>query len=267
MPSLDRSSALRRTAQLMKKPGQVQGREVTTEGGRTGVTGRGGNFQPLGAAAQRRLQGGVAQAAQSPKPAWQQLRDAGVAGQGSAAANRTAAAALPGQPSVGGGRSPATMTFPGEPMKDPASELANIDRAPGIAPGVRDGIAQMGGPGQPYGGDGVMNELPTEFTPPRLGGFAPQGASPDLLAAIRSARGSMGAPAAGGGSPSLAARLAGVMPKPQEPMGASPGGEEPPPTGPMGSGGFNFLRRRPGQLGASPEARGGSGYASGAGMG
>jgi hypothetical protein len=264
MPSLDRSSALRRTAQLMKKPGQVQGREVTTEGGRTGVTGRGGNFQPLGAAAQRRLQGGVAQAAQPPKPAWRQLRDAGVAGQGSAAANRAAAAALPGQPSVGGGRMP--MTFPGEPMKDPATVLAEIDRGPSIAPGVRSGMDETAPGGAPYGADAVMHELPAELTPPRLGGFAPQGASPDLLAAIRSARGSMGAPAAGGGSPSLAARLAGVMPKPQEPIGASPG-EEPPPTGPMGSGGFNFLRRRPGQLGASPEARGGSGYASGAGMG
>lgn len=133
------------------------------------ITGRGGNVQQLGAAAQRRLQGGVTQAAQPPKLPWQQLRDAGVAGQGSSAANRTAAAALPGQPSVGGGRLP--MTFPGEPMKDPASVLANIDRAPGIAPGVRDGIGQMGDPGQPYGADGVMNELPGLF-PGGGGGMA-----------------------------------------------------------------------------------------------
>lgn len=46
---------------------QVQGRDVQTRNGQTGVIGRGGNFQPLGAAAQRGLQSG--QPAQAPAPA------------------------------------------------------------------------------------------------------------------------------------------------------------------------------------------------------
>jgi len=91
---------------------------------------------------------GVLQGPETPqqpnRPAWQVLRDAGMQGQGSAAANRAAAGALPAaQPQIGGGR------FPGGVADLPAAYNQ---------PGVRGALQQM----QSEGGAAMGESGPIE---------------------------------------------------------------------------------------------------------
>lgn len=57
MAPMNRSAALSAAAQKLNKPQQIQGRDVTTENGQTGITGAHGGFQQLGQAAQAKLRG------------------------------------------------------------------------------------------------------------------------------------------------------------------------------------------------------------------
>lgn len=59
MAPMNRSAALSAAAQKLNKPQQIQGRDVTTENGQTGITGAHGGFQQLGQAAQAKLRGFV----------------------------------------------------------------------------------------------------------------------------------------------------------------------------------------------------------------
>lgn len=162
------------------------------------LTGRGGNTQQLGAAAQRRLQG-----QQPAKPAWQQNAAAGIGGQGSAAANRAALAARqkpdiltampPEKPGMG-----RPIDLPGKPGMtetpgiNPGADLAAIASSGGLPAGG------MGGPGSDMGfmsGGGFMGEpMPfgggmASFTKPGAIGQMAQGAGGPMGAA-----GPMGGP-------------------------------------------------------------------------
>ena len=135
------------------------------------ITGRGGRTQQLGAAAQRRL--GQQSAAQPAKPAWQQLRDAGQQGTGSAAGNRAAAANPPYAVSK-------PLQLEGPPMPPPGG---------GMGPDGRSGAKPM----SPYGADGVMNELPALY-PGGGGGMASYlrpGAIGQLVQGVQGAAGPM----------------------------------------------------------------------------
>lgn len=57
MAPMNRSAALSAAAQKLNKPQQIQGRDVTTENGQTGITGAHGGFQQLGQAAKAKLRG------------------------------------------------------------------------------------------------------------------------------------------------------------------------------------------------------------------
>lgn len=174
--------------QKQKRPGgQFQQNLSGAQNG--AIQGAHGGTQQLGEAARRRLGaqgpnpagGGLnptpptMDPAQKP-PAWQALQQAGSGGQGSAAANRAAAAALPGfqpmpMPRPAGGDlqimdgAPGTVAFPGSggpgPSLGPVTNYgpANVDGHPGANP---DAVAMMGGEGniqnalRKMGGDGPL---------------------------------------------------------------------------------------------------------------
>jgi hypothetical protein len=176
------------------------------------------------------------------KPAWQQLREAGVMPQGSAAANRAAAAGLPG-----GGTEAISKPFPG-PADEAVGEAvgARPEIAPlmppgaAVGPGPRPmpgfkpaGIRQMtGGPLQ--GATDAYRNRPGGFDPTR----GPSGPGPVPIATL----------------PTAIADDAAVGPTPDDVLPATGRPLPPPmPGGSAGGGGFAAmgrigagLQRRPG---------------------
>lgn len=170
------AAAANAAQQKAKRPGgQFQQNLQGAQGGT--IQGAHGGTQQLGAAAQRRLGPNTAggglnptpptmDPAQKPPP-WQALQQAGIGGQGSAAANRAAlAGALPGFQPAGGGQlqslsgamagenaanQPMSNIHPGLPPDMSLSVLPNGMHPPNGAPGVAsmDGIqgGQVGPPG------------------------------------------------------------------------------------------------------------------------
>lgn len=132
------------------------------------LTGRGGNVQQLGPAAQRRL------AAQPPAPpaappAWKQLAQQGIAGQGSAAANR---AALNGGPVAQVGR--------GTPVTPPPdATMDEVIRSFGSMEDPRVGVVSMSGGGlQATGANPAMDVMPGGAPPQTMDSMPPQAPLP-----------------------------------------------------------------------------------------
>jgi hypothetical protein len=175
-----------------RKPGR---QDLSQARGGT-ITGRGGRAQQLGAAAQRRL--GQQPPAQPAKLPWQQLRDAGQQGTGSAAGNRAAAAGLPGG---GGGGGPQISSFPMPPGGD-----------------FNEPFPAMGGPGGPgsdmgfQSGGGFMGE------PMPMGGGMASYLRPGAI-------GQMAQGVQGAAGPMAGMQKPGVNSNPFAQVGGTPNGE------------------------------------------
>lgn len=150
-----------------------------------------------------------------PIPAWQRLAAAGMGGQGSAAANRAAAAGLPSQPA--GPPPPAAVPVPNtrHPISIAQPPRESVQGGAG-APGV------PGAPGMPGGGmpsldgspGGGLPVKPVQLPPGMstdAAGFMPGGTAaadyPDVRAALQDATGRLGGPQVAG---AMGARLAAL---------------------------------------------------------
>lgn len=168
------------------------GRQDLSQARNGTITGRGGRTQQLGAAAQRRLGQPSAQPA---KPAWQQLRDAGQQGTGSAAGNRAAAAGLPG-----GGPQIASFPMPKPDMGGPGSDM-----------GFQSGGGFMGEP-MPY------QPMPGDSGPFGFGGGMASYTRPGAI-------GQMAQGVQGAAGPMAGMQKPGVDSNPFAQVGGTPNGE------------------------------------------
>lgn len=188
-----------------------------------------------------------------PKPAWQQLRDAGMGGQGNAVANRAAVAGLP---AAAAQQLPVSSQGSGivgaEIQSDPGHWTPErIAQAKPMPFGGQEG--QFGEPGNVNGGPlmgGGMSEMPLAADPNAMPGFTPHSGSqnplfsanlpPQImqrLQALQAGRGGAGVVGAGQGAPGArppGAPAAGpALPDyySVDPYGAMLGGIQPPPQG------------------------------------
>lgn len=164
----------------------------------------------------------------TPKPAWQQLREQGISGQGSAAANKAAAAGLNAAPPSG----PTMM--PTDPMGPPGGGMARQIMPAGMPPG----------PGGPGGGMmAIENQDPSGGR-----GFIPPDVNP-LQSAIGDGPGQV-PPGVPGLPPEIMERL-----KSMRMAGAGPGAQQ---AGgiPDPSGGRGFVPPGQGASGAAPRPYG-----------
>lgn len=195
------------------------GRQDLSQARNGTITGRGGNTQQLGAAATRRLntmRPAKPAAPMNQTPPWQQLRQAGIPGQGSPAANRAALANL-NKPDILTAMPPEKPGM-GEVIGNSGGLPAGGMGGPGSDMGFQSGGGFMAPPvGSAENMGGTFGELP------RFGGGMASFTKPGALAAQggpMAAAGPMGGPPKPGVTPP-----AGVDSNPFAQMGTAQDGE------------------------------------------
>ena len=254
MAPMNRSAALSAAAQKLNKPQQIQGRDVTTENGQTGITGAHGGFQQLGQAAQAKLRGfGGGPTSQMPpggirtppimdpatlKPGGRDPATGGVARMPGGMPPPQTVSMGPGGPNVFHGTNPASddvqVLDPNTHVPGGALEHirgAMLESMNGGAPGMQT----IGGPGPTFGTPGQQ-----------LG-----------TAGAMDAQTAEGIHRMGGSPPPGFAQQASGMPMPM-PVGGGPAQRKPLLRGFGGAPGIATLPTKPMPVGDAPQDGGGS---------